>query len=161
MVTETDSTTAQATAEELTTREPTTEPTISAYPTSEEPTSSSPVPSNSITTGIASSTTDMVPVSSMPNDNTLPTDSTPGEPVSIDDGVRGGGSTPVSVVAAVVLAILVVITLTILISVLVAIVLSKKRSKSFNVTHTNLSLGIGNKLYGNNYLHVIDVHKYF
>ena len=91
----------------------------------------------------------MVSDSSTPNDNTLPTDSTPGEVVSVDD--RGGGN-QASVIAAVVLAILVAITLTVLISVLVAVILSKKRNKSFNVTHTNLSLGIANKVYGNNYI---------
>jgi hypothetical protein len=156
-------TTAQPITEQPMTPESTTEePTTSAETpdrTSVEPTNSSLITSDSTATGMASSTTNMVQDSSTPNDNTPLTDSTPGEVV--DDRVGGGDGASVSVVAAVVLAILVVIVLTILISVLVAVVLSKKRGKTFNITHTNLSLGIANKLYGNNYiifvLHVISL----
>ena len=109
-----------------------------------------PPPTTTITSEpVASFTTNMAPDFSTPNENTLPTDSTPGEVVSIDDRGSGGGGPPVSVIAAVVLAILVAIILTVLILVLIAVVVSKKWSKkTFNVTHTNLRVGITNKLYG-------------
>ena len=134
MATEAEATTAQPTTEEPTTPDPTTEEPTTSAETLPDPTTEEPISSDSIATNMASSTTD----------------STPGEVV--DDRVGGGGGAPVSVIAAVVLAILVVIVLTILISVLVAVALSKKRGKIFNVTHTNMSLGIANKLYGNKLL---------
>ena len=53
-----------------------------------------------------------------------------------------------SVIAAVVMAVLLVIIVALLISFIAAVVL-KKRSKKFSVTHTNLQLGVSNRVYGN------------
>ena len=150
MVTEAESKTAQATTEEPTIPESTTEEPTTSAETPPDPTTEPTTSSDSTATDMASFTTNMVPDFSTDNKNTPSTDSTPDEVV--DDRV-GGGGTPMSVIAAVVLAILVVIILTILISVLVAVTLSKKQgNQTFNVIHTNQSLGIANKLYGNKLL---------